>query len=209
MPVRPMRAFAVYEFNADLRGWQREACLSFTPDGVVAFWPLGPELGRFTAQVSHGLDEALTLELLREQLRERAPWFKPVPEQLCWGAVAPFEHAQVQRFGEGRVWLVGDAAHSTSPIGFQSMNRGFCEARALATALAGELFGSHTDNLAFRRFESEQRAEWGRLFGVHPRNVASRWPLAELAPCLPASGNDFEALLDQLADRAEEARAIL
>lgn len=206
--VRPTRAFAVCEFNADLRGWEREACVAFTPDGVAAFWPLGADVGRFTIQVFRNLDEGVTLELLRELLRERAPWFTPVPEQLCWGAVAPFEHAQVQRFGEGRVWLAGDAAHCTSPVGFQSMNRGFCEARALAAAIAGELFEGNPGGATFRRFESEQQAEWARLFGLYPRHAPSEWHLSELAPCVPASGEDFEALLDQLGDAAQVAREI-
>lgn len=207
--VRPTRAFAVCEFNADLRGWQREACLTFNDsDAVSAFWPLGPELGRFTFQVFQSLDETVTLDMLRGLIRERAPWFDPVPEQLCWGAVAPFEHAQVQRFGDGRIWLAGDAAHSTSPIGFQSMNRGFCEARGLAAAIAGELFDRNPGNQSFAAFENEQQAEWVRLFGLYPRNAPTRWHVSELAPCLPASGEDFEALLDQLGDGAPIAQTI-
>lgn len=206
--VRPTRAFAVCEFNADLRGWQREACLAFTPDAVSAFWPLGPELGRFTIQVFRSLDETVTLDMLRQLIRERAPWFEPVPEQLCWGAVAPFEHAQVQRFGEGRIWLAGDAAHSTSPIGFQSMNRGFSEAKGLAAAISRELFEPRPGNHPFANFEIEQQAEWVRLFGLYPRNAATPWCVSELAPCVPASGEDFEALLDQLGDAAQIAQPI-
>jgi 2-polyprenyl-6-methoxyphenol hydroxylase-like FAD-dependent oxidoreductase len=206
--VRPTRAFAVCEFNADLRGWQREACLAFSREAVTAFWPLGPELGRFTIQVFQSLDETVTLETLRELLRERAPWFDPVPEQLCWGAVAPFEHALAPRFGEGRIWLAGDAAHSTSPIGFQSMNRGFSEARALADAIAGELFSRSPQRHPFARFEREQQAEWVRLFGLWPRNAPSQWHVSELAPCVPASGEDFEALLDQLGSAAQISQPI-
>jgi len=196
--VRPTRAFVVCEFNADLRGWEREACLALTPEAAMAFWPLGPELGRFTIQVFHSLDETVSLDRLRELIRENAPWFSPRPEQLCWGAVAPFEHAITQRFGEGRIWLAGDAAHSTSPIGFQSMNRGFCEVRALANAIAGELFNRRAGPEPFAQFEQEQQAEWVRLFGLWPRKAPTQWHVSELAPCLPASGEDFEVMLDQL-----------
>jgi 2-polyprenyl-6-methoxyphenol hydroxylase-like FAD-dependent oxidoreductase len=206
--VRPTRAFAVCEFNADLRGWKEEACLSFTPEAVTAFWPMGPDLGRFTIQVFQNLDETVTLEVLRGLLRERAPWFDPVPEQLCWGAVAPFEHALAQRFGEGRIWLAGDAAHSTSPVGFQSMNRGFCESRALADEIASELFDGAPSVHPFAGFEHEQQAEWARLFGLLPAHAPSQWHVSELAPCLPASGEDFETLLDQLGTFAEISRPI-
>jgi 2-polyprenyl-6-methoxyphenol hydroxylase-like FAD-dependent oxidoreductase len=203
--VRPTRAFAVCEFNADLRGWEREACLAFTPDAVTAFWPLGPELGRFTLEVFQSLDETVSLETLRQLLRERAPWFDPVPEQLCWGSIAPFEYALAQRFGEGRVWLAGDAAHSTCPIGFQSMNRGFSEARAIADAIATELFDPRPGH-PFAHFEQQQQAEWVRLFGLWPRDAPSRWHVSELAPCLPASGEDFEVLLDELGTAAQISR---
>jgi 2-polyprenyl-6-methoxyphenol hydroxylase-like FAD-dependent oxidoreductase len=206
--VRPTRAFAVCEFNADLRGWEREACVAFTPEAVCAFWPLGPELGRFTIQVFESLDETVTLETLRELIRERAPWFEPVPEQLCWGAVAPFEHAQAQRFGEGRIWLAGDAAHSTSPIGFQSMNRGFNEAQGLAAAISRELFDPRPGVDPFGHFEKEQQAEWVRLFGLYPRYAPTQWHVSELAPCLPASGEDFEMLLDQLGPAAQISQTI-
>jgi 2-polyprenyl-6-methoxyphenol hydroxylase-like FAD-dependent oxidoreductase len=207
-PVRPTRAFAVCEFNADLAHWEREACLTHSADSVCAFWPLGPQLGRFTFQISRRLDETVSLEMLRELLRERAPWFTPNPEQLCWGAVAPFEHALTQRFGQGRIWLAGDAAHSTSPVGFQSMNRGFCEAERLSSAIASDLFDTHPDERQFQHFESEQQAEWIRLFGLWPHEASTRWQVSELAPCIPASGDDFDVLLEQLGAATNVSRSI-
>lgn len=206
--VRATQAYAVCEFNADLTGWERVACLALSADSVCAFWPLGKQLGRFTFQVSHGLDETLSLDTLRELLKRRAPWFTPKPEQLSWGAVAPFEHDLVQRFGHGRIWLAGDAAHSTSPIGFQSMNRGFCEAERLSTLVAHDLFDAHATELRFQQFEREEQAEWIRLFGLWSLPAASRWPCSELAPCVPASGADFELLLRQLEAAAPSSRSV-
>jgi 2-polyprenyl-6-methoxyphenol hydroxylase-like FAD-dependent oxidoreductase len=197
--VRPTRAFAVCEFNADLRRCEREASITFAGDAVSAFWPLGSELGRFTFQIWEDLDKPLTLERLRELIRERAPWFGANPEQLCWGALAPFEHRITRRFGEGRIWLAGDAAHSTSPIGFQSMNRGFCEAAKLASAIAGALFEEGRADERFERFEREQQAEWMRLFGLWQNTATMPWDPSALAPCLPASGADFDALLAQIS----------
>ncbi len=202
--VRPTRAFAVCEFLADLRGWEREAHFDFSSEGVCAFWPLGPTLGRFTCQLYKGLDEEASLEGLRELLRERAPWFTPNPEQLCWGAVAPFEHRVVRRFGQGRVWLAGDAAHSTSPVGFQSMNRGFCEVERLSELVASALFDEDHRPSVFQDFEREQQSEWLRLFGIRPEEAQAVSSENELAPCIPASGEDFEALAAQL--RASLAR---
>lgn len=206
--MRPTRAFAVCEFNADLSGWDREACLTFSRDAVCAFWPLGPELGRFTFQVFENLDQTITLDTLRELVRERAPWFTPSPEQLCWGGVAPFEHALTQRFGEDRIWLAGDSAHSTSPIGFQSMNRGIHEANELAAAIATELFEPRPGVQPFARFESEQQAEWLRLFGLSPLDSPTRWHVNELVPCLPASGEELAALMERLDGAAHLSQPI-
>jgi len=196
--VQPTRAFAVCEFMADLRGWEREAIIVPTPDAVSAFWPLGPNLGRWTFQVYNRLDATPTLDDLHALLRERAPWFTPNPEQLCWSAVAPFEQRLARRFGQGRVWLAGDAAHSASPIGFHSMNRGFCEAEALAGLIASALYDEDHRPSAFERFEGAQRAEWQRLFGLEPATPDAGWPGAELSPCLPATGQDLAVLTRQL-----------
>src|SRR5690606_9525879 len=80
--VLPPKAFVVCEFLADLSGWEHEARIALAADSVSAFWPLGPNLGRWTFQVWRNLDQAPTLDTLRELLRERAPWFEPRPEQL-------------------------------------------------------------------------------------------------------------------------------
>ena len=196
-PMQPTRAFAVCEFLADLSGWEHEASIVLSPGSASAFWPLGPSLGRWTFQIHERLDEAPSLEALQALLRERAPWFRPKPEQLCWGAVAHFERRLAPRFGQGRIWLAGDAVHSTSPIGFHSMNRGFSEADALSRLVAFALHDEDYVTSSFERFEREQRAEWQRLFGM-----SGSWPGTELAPCLPATGRDFELLVAQLGGPA-------
>lgn len=200
--VRPTRAYAICEFNADLRGFERDACITFSGDAVSAFWPLGTELGRFTFQVWEHLDEPLSLDRLRDLIRERAPWFTPNPEQLCWGAVAPFEHRLARRFGKRNIWLAGDAAHSTSPLGFHSMNRGFCEADELSGLIASALFDEVQRFARFEQFERDQQLEWSRLFGLGPQVGEVPWDPSELVPCIPASGEDLDVLLEQLGESA-------
>jgi 2-polyprenyl-6-methoxyphenol hydroxylase-like FAD-dependent oxidoreductase len=38
---RPSKAFAVFEFMADLSDHEHEACVSFSGGAASAFWPLG------------------------------------------------------------------------------------------------------------------------------------------------------------------------
>jgi 2-polyprenyl-6-methoxyphenol hydroxylase-like FAD-dependent oxidoreductase len=195
--VRPTQAFAVCEFQTDLGSWQREAHIAHSADGVCAFWPLGPQVGRFTCQIWKDLDQPVTLDRLRELLRERAPWFTRAPEQLSWAAVAPFEQRLARNFGQGRMWLAGDAAHTTSPIGFQSMNLGLHEVDRLSDLVASALFDEDHRASLFQRFERNQQREWNRLFARH-LEAAQKDHEWDLAPCMPASGRDFEALMERL-----------
>lgn len=199
---RPSKAFAVFEFMADLGDLEHEACVSFGGGAASAFWPLGDGLGRWTFEVWEGLDEAPVLEQLQELIAARAAWFKPKPEQLCWGAVAQFEHRLVRSFGHGRLWLAGDAAHTTSPVGFQSMNRGFIEAAALAELIASALYDEDHRPGLFDRFEQAQQDEWRRLFGLSAP-AGQSMAIAEIVPCLPASGPELEALAAELGMRLE------
>jgi 2-polyprenyl-6-methoxyphenol hydroxylase-like FAD-dependent oxidoreductase len=194
---RPSKAFAVFEFMADLGKYEHEACISFDGGAASAFWPLGDGLGRWTFEVWEGLGEVPTLEQLQQLIASRAAWFKPKPEQLCWAAVAQFEHRLARGFGHGRLWLAGDAAHTTSPVGFQSMNRGFAEAAALAELIAGALYDDDHRPGRFDRFEQAQQDEWRRLFGLSAP-AGQSMAIAEIAPCLPASGPELEALAAEL-----------
>lgn len=171
--MRPSKVFAVYDFRADLRQCQHEAALSFE-GGASAFWPLDENTGRWTLELNEGFADEPSLDQLRCLLRQRAPWFAPAPEQLCWSAVAEFENRVARRFGNGRTWLAGDAAHCTTPIRFQSMNRGLYEAEELAALIAAALHGAERQPGAFARFDGEQQLVWRNLMGIG-RAAAEPW----------------------------------
>ena len=200
--LQQSEAFAMFEFEADLGELEHEAHVVVSADEVSAFWPLGPREGRWTFQIREHLHEAPSMDLLTELLERRAPWFRPRPEQLAWSTTAHFERRIARRFGAGRVWLAGDSAHVTSPLGFQNMNRGFVEASELAAVISGTLQGEPAAAGGFERLERGQQAEWRRLFGRGARVISlGRFSVAEgarLVSCLPASGRDLDALLGQL-----------
>ena len=199
--AKQSEAFAIFEFEADLSQLQHEAYVVLGPDSVSAFWPLGPTLGRWTFQVWEQLDENPSLATLQQLIAERAPWFRPRPEQLGWVTTSSFERRIASRFGSDRLWLAGDAAHVTSPIGFQSMNRGFVEASELADLISHRLRGD-AGARGFQQFEREQQREWRRLLGLGTAPLPGWLSIADqarLAPCLPASGVDLDALLAELS----------
>jgi 2-polyprenyl-6-methoxyphenol hydroxylase-like FAD-dependent oxidoreductase len=195
------QAFIMFEFEADLTELQHEAHVALGSSSVCAFWPLGPQLGRWTFQLQGHLDEPGSLELLQHLLRQHAPWFRARPEQLSWTTTSHFERRVADSFGRGRVWLAGDSAHVTSPIGFQNMNRGFVEVSELARIVRHELQGTSVRD-GFERFERSQQLEWRRLLGLDSVLLSQgSIPPAEgarLVSCLPASGRDLDALLGQL-----------
>lgn len=124
------------------------------------------------------------------------------------------EHGQIEvsyllaaPFGKGRIWLTGGAAHATSPLAAQSVNVGLAEAQRLGDALASVLRGEREAD-ALAQYDRECAAEWECLTGPARRDAAGNVPaaaralgalqLAQLAPCLPACGQDFDALVAQL-----------
>lgn len=115
-----------------------------------------------------------------------------------------FEHRLTGRFGLGNAWLAGDAAHLVSPIGAQSMNVGLREAADLAHHL-GRVFREHQPIDTLDTYEKTWRSEWRRLFGAHghptPTTAAGSWArhhARRILSCVPASGDDLDALLRQI-----------
>jgi 2-polyprenyl-6-methoxyphenol hydroxylase-like FAD-dependent oxidoreductase len=124
-----------------------------------------------------------------------APWFHGDVGTIEWTAVGLFERKLATSFGRGRVWMAGDAAHLTGPLGGQSMNVGLREADDLAERLVRILRPGAPAGL-LDDYNASRAAEWRNLFGAQT-SFGSRRSL--LLPCLPASGADLDALIDQVS----------
>jgi 2-polyprenyl-6-methoxyphenol hydroxylase-like FAD-dependent oxidoreductase len=181
-----------------------EAQLALSEDFSNAVYPLQDGLSRFTFQMARGLDRSPDVQLLRELLVSRLPWYKAELEHCAWSGAAEFRRALVDRFGRGRVWLAGEAAHLTEPLGVQSLNIGLDEGNELALRMADAL--RHPARQAFGLdYELKRGLQWRELLGLEERAVLSarspdwaRRNLRRLVSCLPASDGDLDDLLDQL-----------
>ena len=118
-----------------------------------------------------------------------------------------FERRLARRFGKGRVWLAGDAAHVTSPLGNQSMNAGLQEASTLVARMAAAI-GAKTVDEPLREYGREREREWHKLLGVNVRfdllPHAAPWLATHarrLLPLLPASGKELTLLLEEIGLR--------
>lgn len=191
-------------FDAEVDGVPREAQLAITDDACSSIYPIQGGQARFSFQLSGSLHRTPDLSMLRELIQSRMPWLKADVVRCDWCGVAEFRHGLVTSFGHGRVWLAGDAAHVTSPLGVQSLNIGLDEASDLALRIADALeqpyapgFGAH--------YDAHRRRQWRALLGLAdetvPRPLCREWTkqhLEQLLPCLPASGQYLEGLLEQL-----------
>jgi 2-polyprenyl-6-methoxyphenol hydroxylase-like FAD-dependent oxidoreductase len=218
----PADFFAVFEFEAEGEV-PAEVRLVLDDEVTSVFWPLGHGRGRWSFQFRDadiGRESRRKARLMVELgstlyphvseedfasfLRERAPWFTASIRSIAWSLAIRFEPRLARSFGRDRVWLVGDAGHTTGPAGIQSMNVGFREALDLTGRLA-EALQQGGSPAALASYEQERLAEWRRLLGLEGKIVArpdaSAWVTeraARILPCLPASGTALQGLLNQL-----------
>jgi 2-polyprenyl-6-methoxyphenol hydroxylase-like FAD-dependent oxidoreductase len=84
-------------------------------------------------------------------------WMRIEIRQVNWFSTYRVHHRVANHFGEGRAFLLGDAAHIHSPVGGQGMNTGIGDAVNLAWKLAAVL---------------QQRADASLLDSYEPERIA-------------------------------------
>ena len=207
--------FSVYEIEATGE-LPAECRVILEPELTSVYWPLEEGRCRWGFQIRDGSEHAASMERLEQLIAARAPWCTARPTQIYWSTLGLFEHRLARSLGQGRVWLAGDAAHQAAPVGVHSMNSGLVEARELATGIARLLRGEGPPSL-LDEFATQMHDTWQRLLnpnsirarpetdGAAARSVRGRvadpWVqqnAARIVQCIPASGDDLEALLEQI-----------
>ncbi|MER6982431.1 FAD-dependent monooxygenase, partial [Streptomyces carpinensis] len=93
--------------------------------------PVGADAAAHAAESA----EAPRIEQVEAALKRLSP--RPVTAStMRWSSVFRIGHRIVDRYGEGRVFVAGDAAHIHPPTGAQGMNTGIQDAHNLAWKLA-------------------------------------------------------------------------
>ena len=165
--------------------------------------PLVDRRARYSFQLDPTAKATADLSLLATLLAEHAPQ-QEAPIELYWSAIVDFEPGVAEAFGKDRVWLAGDAAHTASPLGVQSMNRGLVEAWQLVEAMAAVSAGKLQLN-ALELLGNAQRGDWlATLTNDSCFELLARAPgwlsdhARQVVSALPASGLDLQDLLGQL-----------
>jgi len=214
--------FAVFEFHTD-KDLEAEVRIVFDGQTTNVLWPLPGGRCRWSFQRERGgpADESrakqrLTVPIgrqafphvsgdeLSELIRTRAPWFGGRIRQIDWSMEVRFDRRLASRYGEDRLWLAGDSAHLTGPVGGQSLNMGLRESADLAWRLAGILRqGTPLSSLA--DYSERFHAQWLRLLavgnGFTPTDRAAPWArelCAKILPCIPATGDDLIKLASEI-----------
>jgi 2-polyprenyl-6-methoxyphenol hydroxylase-like FAD-dependent oxidoreductase len=194
--------FSIYEIEAagELPG---EVRVVLDPDVTSVYWPLEDGRCRWGFQIQDVSTHETTTERLEQLMAERAPWFAARPMQIYWSTLGVFERRLTRSFGQGGVWLAGDAAHLAAPVGVHSMNSGILEAHELAACISRIRRGSTS---LLEQFATEMHGAWERLLddsrSVRARPGADPWVqqrAARILACIPASGDELESLLEQVS----------
>ena len=196
------RPFAFFDVRQpSLAGGTAELALAEHSSAMV---PLRGGNTRYSFELPALPARALGSKEFDELRKAHMPWHPPRVDGIDWSEVRTFAPALAERFGYGRVWLVGDACHVTNPIGAQSLNVGLREARDLAHAIVDCLRGGALEHLA-TGFGEQRRLEWRRLLAIGAKpNFGPRTPgwavryFDQLISSLPASRDDLDDLLEQL-----------
>lgn len=160
---------------ADLRvdwPWAYETVHAFVSRaGAAAFFPLtGKQRYRLVliprAGSQAGREPGLPIDL--EQLRAEAADYLPANITLsdpAWLTRFRVHHRMVDKMGDGRVFLCGDAAHIHSPVGAQGMNTGIQDSIDLCWRLH-EILSHRADSSLLDGFLDERHANGDRVVRI-------------------------------------------
>jgi 2-polyprenyl-6-methoxyphenol hydroxylase-like FAD-dependent oxidoreductase len=128
-------SFVLADVRMNWRLGQTEVSLSFSPAGLVVIAPLPDGTFRIVATMDDA-PEAPAIEDIQRLLDERGPKNSPARvHEIVWGSRFRVHHRLASTYREGRILLMGDAAHVHSPAGGQGMNAGLVDAMVLSQAL--------------------------------------------------------------------------
>ena len=196
--------FSVYEIEA-AGELPAEVRVIVDPDLTSVYWPLEEGRCRWGFQIRDDSEHAASMERLEQLISARAPWYAARPTQIYWSTLGVFERRVTRSFGQGRVWLAGDAAHQAAPVAVHSMNSGLLEARELAERISRIHRAGEASSL-LQEFSTEMHEAWQRLLRsgrvVRALPDADPWVrknAGRIFDCIPASGDDLEPLLKQIS----------
>jgi len=164
-------SFVLADIHLDWPLGRDEVSLFFSPDGLVVVAPLPDGPFRVVATLDNA-PEHPTIADIQGLIDRRGPTTtKSKVIDLVWSSRFRIHHRIAKSYRNGRLMLMGDAAHVHSPAGGQGMNTGLIDSVILGQLLADVVKGKRPDEAldlyqTIRRPAAEQvLALAGRLTG--------------------------------------------
>ena len=128
-------SFVLADVKMDWPLGRSEVSLSFSPAGLVVIAPLPDGSFRIVATMDDA-PEHPTINDIQKLLDDRGPSAAPSHvRKISWSSLFRVHHRLASSYRDGRILLIGDAAHVHSPAGGQGMNAGLVDAMVLGQAL--------------------------------------------------------------------------
>lgn len=153
--VRPYPDAYVMGDFPDSTGDGSTAALYLEPAGIVESFPLPGGVRRWVVRMPFQV-EYPTAEAVAGLVADRTGVPVDTRNNTMLSSFT-VRRRVADRFVQGRIALIGDAAHEVSPIGGQGMNLGWLDAAQLVPLVVASLAGTDV-GLGLRRFNEERRS---------------------------------------------------
>ena len=140
-------SFVLADVSFDVPPRADEVALYFSPAGMVVVAPLPDERYRIVAAHRHveGTPDRASIQQL---LDTRGPEASGVTvRDVHWSSAFRVHHRVADRYRDGRLIVMGDAAHVHSPAGGQGMNTGIVDAVLLGDLMTRVVAGGESATL--------------------------------------------------------------
>lgn len=155
-----------------------EACICFGKSSFALFMAITPDIWRILMPLENA-PKRPNLQQVQAWLDERAPPGTATVKELLWCNRFRTHHRQAARYRKGRVFLVGDAAHSFSPAGGQGMNAGIQDGLELAALLKAAIVDGENSSAALDRYERVRRPVAKSIINMtHRLTMVGQWKSA-------------------------------
>jgi 2-polyprenyl-6-methoxyphenol hydroxylase-like FAD-dependent oxidoreductase len=134
-------SFVLADVHMDWALGREEVSLFFSPAGLVVVAPLPNGTFRIVATLDQAPEHPAVADIQR-LIDERGPaGTRNVVTDVVWSSRFRIHHRVAAVYRQGRLLLMGDAAHVHSPAGGQGMNTGLVDAVVLGRLLADVVQG--------------------------------------------------------------------